>query len=201
MNNPPIPLSSLQELSDALDQDWQSPDCMLRKSIKGQLYRYGLTTYDASEILNESVSRAIRHLEVKGRIPDLLGWLRNASHKIIQEEYRKKKYRKKAVKKLSNKDELVARTDIESFSDEDEDKKMNLVHKLLNGLDPLEKSIIEWKSQGLSWKNICKKLADEDLITFEELNDQKTLERIKRRGNRALQKMKSLIQEANKVYK
>lgn len=196
INNIPIPVHNLKELYDVVEQDWKNPHCKLRKSIEIQLYRYGLSTYDAYDIFADAVLRAVKHLERNDEIPHILGWLHNTSYKIIQEEYRKKLYRTKVVKKLSSKDEFTSKSNADIFSDEE----MSLVADLINSLDPLEKSIIVWKSKRLKWKQICLKLAEEKLISMDDLEDPKTLERIKRRGNRAAYKIKNLIQEASKVY-
>ena len=91
---------------------------------------------------------------------------------------------------------FTSKSNADIFSDDE----MSLVADLINSPDPLEKSIIVWKSKRLKWKQICLKLAEEKLISMDDLEDPKTLERIKRRGNRAAYKIKNLIQEASKVY-
>lgn len=194
IKNPAITVCNQQDLHDEVIKIWSEPGCKLRKGIKYRLHNYKLRDLEASDVFTEAVLRAAKYLEKNGEISNLIGWLTKASNLIIFEHNKSRRKQLLLTQKLSNKDYFLEDEELYSFTDDQ--KRIALI--LINGLDPLKKSIVLWRIEGLKWKEVCIQLAKENLINEWELNDPKTIEKIRKIGRRSLDRIKRLIREASR---
>lgn len=195
---PVITVRNRQELETAIEIIWLSQKYGLKKSIEHKLYRYNLRSYEASDILSDTVMRAIRYLEENKEITNVVGWLRLTSYNIIREKSRQEVKQAKLAGKLFKQNDLQTAIDATKFNS---DESAQLATLLTEGLSEPERSIILLMADNLTWKEICIQLSNRGLLQKESATDPKTIERIKKKGNRTAHKLKNLIKEADKLYK
>lgn len=195
--SPPIAVRNRQEIKEVIGKIWASQEHGVKGSIDRRLYQYNLTSIEANEIFSDAVIRAIKHLGQNEDIPNFVAWLKLTSYNIIREKSKKELRQAKIVQKMQRKNDFLPSTEASRFSRSENE----FASLLVNRLSEPEKSIIHLMSEGLSWKKICIELSKKGLLAKETATNPVTIERIKKRGHRTANKLKLLIEEANKLHR
>lgn len=194
--SPTIAVQNRQELESAIELVWLSPEYGLAKAVEYRLYKYSLHLYEPSDIIAEAFQRAAAHLEKNKEIPNLVAWLKLASYNIIRERKRLEAKQTVLLQRLRSGDDNSWSSVGESSLSSDENSRLATL--LTEGLQEPDRSIILLRAESLSWREVCIKLAEQGLLKG-SATDPRTIERVKKRGNRAASKLRNLIQEADKL--
>jgi DNA-directed RNA polymerase specialized sigma24 family protein len=192
-----ISVRNLQEIDAAVNALFRDQKYGLVKFINSKLYRYRLHSYEANDIFSDAIVRAIAYLENNDEIPNIVGWLKKTCHNIIREESRKEEKKTALIRELRKADNFMQPMDTSKFSSD----AIRLAKLLTESLSEREQTIIFLMANELSWREICIHLSEKGLLAKESATEPRTIERIKKQGNRTASKLRNLIKEAEKLNK
>lgn len=191
-----ITVRNKQEIAGVIEVIWLDQKYGIRRTIERRLYRYNLHSVEAYEIFSISIIRAIEYLSVYEEIPNFVAWLKITSRNIISEKSRKELRQKNIAQKMRQ-NGVSSPPEGESSLD----SRSQLAKVLIDGLNEPDKSILLLKADGLTWKEVCIELSKKGLLNGRRPTDNTTIERIKKKGNRTFNKLKNLIDEAQKLHR
>ena len=190
--SPSICVRNRKELDTAIKLIMRDAHSTLHKTIRVNLQRYpGVKRRcERNDIYSELYMRAVKHLNEKGAIPNLVGWMNITARHIILEKSRALTKRDKNYQDIHD-DWLPVDVSSPLVSDHNT-KRFLALKESINNLDLLDQSIIQLMSERLRWKEICQRLIRQGLIDDTNVS-QRTIERIKKKGNRIAQRLRKSL--------
>jgi DNA-directed RNA polymerase specialized sigma24 family protein len=145
---------------------------------------------DPDEILSNAFIRAINQIDQGKDIPNIVGWLKLTSFNIIREMRRSIQKQKQLSEKISIEHvHDYAPEIIESHSEQ----SIRISALALTFLSKLDQRIIHHRFiSEYSWQEVCIHLAQEGFLDKKDYTDTKIVGRIRRRGQRAISKLKEI---------
>ena len=190
--SPSICVRNRKELDVAVELIMRNAHSTLHKTIRINLKKHpGVQRRcELNDIYSELYVRASKCLREKGSIPNLEGWMNIAARYIILEKSRALTKRDEIHQDIHGK-QLTTNVNSPLVSEHNSPNLLAL-EELINCLDPLEKAIIQLMSEGFGWKEVCQRLISQGLIDDKYVS-QKTIERIKKKGNRVAQRLRKSL--------
>jgi DNA-directed RNA polymerase specialized sigma24 family protein len=198
---PAIPVRNQQEINAVIRALLREQKYGLIKFIEYKLYKYNLHSYEADDIISDAIARAIAYLKNNEEIPNIVAWLKVTCYNIIREKSRKEKRQTALIQKLRKVDNSLYSTDTPTDTSRFSSDETKFANLLTKSLSELERAILSLMSKELSWREICVRLSEKEFLAKESATEPKTIERIKKKGNRATSKLRNLIKEAEKLNK
>jgi DNA-directed RNA polymerase specialized sigma24 family protein len=159
-------------------------------TIIRRLRQYGTKhTCEPNEVLSEAYLRAKKRIDTKGEIPNIFAWLHYTSHNIIREVRKCEDRQQERAQRFRSELGTKGNDDIgESLTE----SNLLAVSQSVQKLSRLDQRILHHRQiVGLPWKEVCLVLAEEGLLDISTCTDNKTVERIRRRGSRALDNLRT----------
>lgn len=148
-------------------------------------------TYKADEIIHEAYITGKKKITSGEKIYNCMAWFKKTITFIIRNLQRKEASRAKTFQKLQNIDELLDYSQ-ESTSQELANEQVDLLSSCWNCLSELERRILVFREvEGLSWEKIGEALVS----TGDEKDDINLTTRVRKKGNRALAKIRNLYKQ------
>lgn len=152
-----------------------------------------LGVYEDLDIIHLAVIRAKNKISKKEKVTNFNPWLKQIILYIIREVYRKEKSHKDRSKKLMNKNLLISEN-IE-IPERSIKKNINALYEAFYELSESDRCILLLRQgHDFSWKKISSILIEKGL----EEDDDKTVNRIRKKGSRAFKKLRDSFN--NKLF-
>jgi DNA-directed RNA polymerase specialized sigma24 family protein len=143
-------------------------------------------SYDPVDVVLETHKRTLEKIASGEKINNLPGWFRKVAFFILQELYRKEKDKIRIIKKLENIIEVVSYPK-DLVNEDFSQQQVEMLIQGWNSLNEIERRILILKEvEELSWKDIAIQLVYEK----HENDDDKLVDRVRKKGNRALHKLR-----------
>jgi DNA-directed RNA polymerase specialized sigma24 family protein len=149
------------------------------------LFRYRIKDeVEVSEIISEAYLRAIKSLAAGTNITNLHGWFRATAHNIVREKFRARETGGKLTEKLIREyDGKSLEKNLVSCTIND--PRFDQLWSRLERLNPIERKILIWQSQGMSLGQITAQLIQDG-----DCPDSEPTANITKRASRARKKLR-----------